>query len=84
MPKISRFYGIVIKMYFRAHEHSFPHIHVYYNGTSGRIRLSDASMIDGNLSKNTMSLVGEWILLHKKELLEMWESQKFRKLEGLK
>ena len=31
MPEISRFYGIIIKMYFIDNEHNPPHIHAIYN-----------------------------------------------------
>ncbi|WP_295154631.1 DUF4160 domain-containing protein [uncultured Brachyspira sp.] len=29
MPVISRFYGIIIKMYFQQKEHNSPHFHLY-------------------------------------------------------
>ncbi len=33
MPIISKFYGIIIRMYFKDNEqHKFPHIHAYYKG----------------------------------------------------
>lgn len=31
MPVISRFYGIIIRMYFLQKEHNPPHIHAIYN-----------------------------------------------------
>ena len=31
MPVLSRFYGIIIRMYFLQSEHSPPHIHAIYN-----------------------------------------------------
>ncbi len=37
MPVISRFYGMVIKMYFLAAEHNPPHIHVVYGEYLGVI-----------------------------------------------
>ncbi|WP_302272727.1 DUF4160 domain-containing protein [Brachyspira aalborgi] len=30
MPIISRFYGIIIKMYFQQKEHNPPHFHAIY------------------------------------------------------
>lgn len=51
--------------------------------TRGSVSIDNASLIVGDLSKQTMKLVKEWILLHKKELLEMWETQTFKKLKGL-
>lgn len=37
MPVISRFYGVVIKMYFRQSEHNPPHIHALYGECIGAI-----------------------------------------------
>ena len=31
MPVLSRFYGIIIRMYFLQNEHNPPHIHAIYN-----------------------------------------------------
>ena len=30
MPEISRFYGMIVKMFFRQREHGVAHIHVVY------------------------------------------------------
>ena len=46
MPVISRFYGLVIKMYFGASEHNPPHFHVAYGEYSGIFSLQDLSMIE--------------------------------------
>lgn len=35
MPVISRFYGIIIRMYFLQSEHNPPHIHAIYGNTNG-------------------------------------------------
>jgi hypothetical protein len=37
MPVIARFYGIVVRMYFR--EHGVPHFHAIYGEYVGVIRL---------------------------------------------
>ena len=37
MPVISRFYGLVIKMYFQQAEHNPPHFHVVYGEHVGVI-----------------------------------------------
>ena len=39
MPEIARFYGMVIKMFFRKTEHNPPHIHVSYGDYAGLIDL---------------------------------------------
>ena len=35
MPVLSRFYGIIIRMYFLQSEHNPPHIHVEYGENVG-------------------------------------------------
>jgi len=37
VPTISRFYGIVIAMYFD--DHGFPHFHARHAGASAKVRL---------------------------------------------
>ena len=40
MPVISRFYGIIIKMYFQQSEHNPPHFHALYGEYIGALELS--------------------------------------------
>jgi hypothetical protein len=67
MPEISRFFGIVIYMYFD--DHNPPHFHARYGSGEALIRIADGEVIRGNISKRTASLVQEWCGLHKSELL---------------
>ena len=39
MPVLSRFYGIVIRMYFLQKEHNPPHIHAIYGDDMGQSQL---------------------------------------------
>ena len=86
MPVLSRFYGIVIKMYFLPKEHNPPHVHVMYAEETFSISIKDLVIIDGeaNPTARVLSMVKEWILLHKEELLNMWESQDIHEIEPLK
>ena len=86
MPTVSRFYGIVIRMYFLPKEHNPPHIHVIYQEETFSITIEDQVIIDGefNPSSRTLSMVKEWILIHKKELMDMWKTQEIKQLEPLK
>ena len=86
MPVLSRFYGIIIKMYFLAKEHNPPHVHVIYGDETFSITIKDLEIIDGEQhpSKRTLSMVKEWIQLHRDELLIMWETQDFHEIEPLK
>ena len=81
MPEIARFFGILIKMFFR--EHNPPHFHALYGEYVGEFDIQDLTMIQGDLPPRAVSLVREWAGLHQKELLEMWNSQKIYKLPPL-
>lgn len=81
MPVIARFYGILIKMYFR--EHGIPHFHALYAEYNGVFEIESLEMIEGDLPNRAQQMIKEWAKLHKKELLSMWETQEFKKLPGL-
>lgn len=83
MPEISRFYGIVIKMFFKPVKHEPSHIHVLYGEHIGIFDLRTMEMIEGDLPKKAQELVKEWMSNNQKELLEMWDSQNLRKLPPL-
>ena len=70
MPEISRFYGIVIKMYFR--DHSPPHIHAEYAGSEVIVDILSVSVIAGSLPSRATRMVLEWAAQHQAELVEMW------------
>ncbi len=82
MPVITRFYGIVIKMYFN--DHLPPHLHALYGEYNGVIDLSNLEMIEGDLPPRATKLVKEWVDEYKDELNKMWQTKKFKKLPGLK
>jgi len=70
MPEISRFYGIVIKMYFG--DHPPPHFHAEYSGDVAVIDINTLAVITGKLPPRAMGLVAEWSMLHQAELQELW------------
>jgi hypothetical protein len=81
MPEISRFLGVVISMYFD--EHNPPHFHVRYNESRAVVSIKECSILDGSLPPRVRGLVTEWAELHQEELLQMWESKEFHKIEPL-
>lgn len=83
MPVLSRFYGIVIRMYFRQSEHNPPHIHAIYNDDVAAIDFITGEILEGNLPPKAMSMVREWIGLHRESLSEIWRTQEFRKIPPL-
>ena len=83
MPEISRFYGITIKMYFSQNEHNTPHIHIIYDKYSAAMDIRTLNIIDGNIPEKAYNMVKEWVEINKKELLNIWNSQKFKKITPL-
>tara|TARA_B100000959_G_scaffold270349_1_gene317083 strand:- start:1957 stop:2214 length:258 start_codon:yes stop_codon:yes gene_type:complete len=70
MPIISRFFGIIITIYWR--DHSPPHFHAKYGNEEVTVEIKSGK-IAGNISKRALSLVQEWHELHKEELLNDWK-----------
>ena len=85
MPEISRFLGIVIRMYFN--DHSPPHFHVEYNEFEASVVIETLGILEGRLPAKVLSLAIEWASLHQAELLENWRSIRaagtFRRIEPL-
>ena len=83
MPEISRFYGIVIKMFFKPKEREPSHIHALYGEHIGIFDLRSLEMTEGDLPKKAQELVKEWLTTHQNELLKMWDEQNIKKLPPL-
>lgn len=83
MPEICRFYGIVIKMFFKPREHEPSHIHALYGEHVGIFDLKTMSMTEGDLPGKAQELVKEWLNINQSKLQEMWDSQKLGKLPPL-
>ena len=81
MPVIARFYGILIKMYFR--EHGVPHFHALDGEYNGVFEIESLEMIEGDLPYRAQKMVKEWAVMYQKDLLELWKTQKFKRLPGL-
>ncbi|MDQ5920919.1 MAG: hypothetical protein QG673_975 [Pseudomonadota bacterium] len=82
MPEISRFLGIVIKMYWN--EHNPPHFHAEYGEYEVTVDINK-QIISGKFPRRALNLVLEWLDLHKQELLEDWElAQNQKPLKSIK
>ena len=71
MPELSRFYGLVIKMYFA--DHAPPHFHAEYAEFEARIAIETLAVLSGNLPARALGLVIEWATLHRQELQVQWQ-----------
>ena len=70
MPEISRFFGIVIRMYFD--DHNPPHIHASYAGSEAQFGIEPITILEGAIPSRAASMVLEWAALHQRELMENW------------
>ena len=71
MPTISRFYGIVIRMYFA--DHAPPHFHAVYAGEEAVIAITTLEVLRGTMPDRALRMVREWASLHRDELDANWE-----------
>jgi len=74
MPELSRFFGIIIRMYMEAGaQHHTPHFHAYYQETIAVYGINPVELIGGELPKRQQRMVEAWAELHQTELLEDWQ-----------
>jgi hypothetical protein len=71
MPTISRFFGVVIQMFWR--EHAPPHFHALYGEHEALIDIRTLEPIGGHLPKRALTLTIEWAIEHRQELMESWD-----------
>ena len=83
MPEISRFYGIVIKMFFKPKEHEPSHIHALYGEFVGIFNIKTHEMTTGDLPDKAQALVKEWLDINGDQLQEMWDTQIITQLPPL-
>ena len=73
MPEISRFFGIIIRMYMEVGEpHHTAHFHAYYQDDVAIFSLDPVECIAGELARRQRRLVEAWAELHQEELLADW------------
>lgn len=86
MPEISRFFGIIIRMYFG--DHNPPHFHAIYQDDTAEYDIHTLDVLRGQLPGRAHSLVLEWAWMHRSELLEDWrlasEMKEIKPIEPLK
>ena len=70
MPEVSRFYGIIIRMY--VDEHNPSHFHAYYGNYTAAFDIKTGNVSYGKLPRKQTALITAWTLIHQKELLKNW------------
>jgi hypothetical protein len=76
MPIISRFYGIIIYIFWR--DHCPPHFHAKYAEEEITIEIQTGT-VNGTMAKRALKLIDEWRILHINELMEEWKLAEQRK-----
>ena len=74
MPELSRFFGIIIRMYAEfGGRHHKPHFHAYYQEHVAVFAIEPIGTISGAFPKRQRRFVEAWAELHKKELVKDWQ-----------
>jgi hypothetical protein len=77
MPEISRFFGIVVAMYYN--DHPPPHVHAYYHDFMIQVSIASGARRSGEFPAKAERLLMEWLNLHREELLANWELARRRR-----
>ena len=89
MPEVSRFFGLVVTMYWEAGApHKVPHFHVRYEDYRASYGIDPVVQLAGALPRRQQRLIEAWAELHQDELLANWElvqqNRMLRRITGLK
>lgn len=78
MPEISRFYGIIIRMFYN--DHNPPHFHVIYQEHEAVYDIGTLEQLEGSLPKRAKGLAMEWAKDHQPELMKNWQKARFNEM----
>ena len=74
MPELSRFFGIIIRMFAEEGQpHHRPHFHAYYQGDAAVFALDTVECLGGSLPTAQRRLVEAWAEIHREELQRDWD-----------
>lgn len=73
MPELSRFFGIIIRMYMEVGtQHNKPHFHAYYQDWVAIYGIEPVELISGSLPIRQSRFAEAWAELHSDELKTDW------------
>jgi hypothetical protein len=70
MPEVSRFYGIVVRFYYR--DHPPTHFHAIYGGHEALIEIETGAIHEGYLPGTAHDLINRSRNIHLQELRDDW------------
>ncbi len=87
MPEVSRFYGIVIRLFYEFERHQQPHFHAAYGEYQASFTIDPPALLAGAMPRKQQHLILAWAELHQEELMENWrnaeQQRPMTKIEGL-
>lgn len=73
MPELSRFFGIIIRMFMEAGvPHHRAHFHAFYQEHAAVFAVDTIECLSGSLPKAQQRLVEAWAEIHRAELQRDW------------
>lgn len=69
MPDISRFLGIIVRMYVQ--DHPPPHFHAEYGEYEITVDI-ETGIVTGKFPRRALNAVLDWYVLHQDELMANW------------
>ncbi len=85
--EISRFRGIIVRMFYEMGRHQHPHFHAVYGESMATFMIDPPALLAGPMPRKQLHLIITWAELHQEELIENWELAKkelqLRTIEGL-
>ncbi len=86
VPAISRFFGILIAMFFD--DHGPAHFHARHADGTAKVRIDTLEVIESTLARRQLRFVLAWAELHQEELRENWRlaraGETLREIEPLR
>jgi hypothetical protein len=70
VPEISRFYGIVVAMFYN--DHNPPHFHARYGADHAVVEIESLRLLEGRLPPRALGLVIEWAAQRQEALIANW------------
>jgi hypothetical protein len=70
-------------LYFRQAEHNPPYFHAKIGNDADLIDIQTLAVLDGKLPSRAAMLVKAWALQYQAELLNIWNTQQFLKIQPL-
>ena len=83
MPTIASFYGIIVFMHITRKENLPPHIHARYGEYQATFIIETGELYFGDFPSKGRQLIKEFVLMYKKELQKMWDTEVYIKLPPL-